>query len=227
MTDIRILHEDADIIVAVKPHGIESQASADGNDMIARLSAHTGGEIYPVHRLDRGTEGITVYAKTKPAAAFLSDAFASGATEKTYLAVLCGIPDERDGTYEDLLYHDRTKNKSYVVSRKRTGVKRAALSYSVLDIQNFNQSPHALVRVKLYTGRTHQIRVQFASRKTPLLGDVRYGGKPHPSVEKGAFALAAVYLSFPHPATKEKMTFSVIPSGEVWRNFSLTDFQAQ
>lgn len=215
MTSPHILYEDGHVIVAVKPAGIESQSSKDGSDMIAILSAHTGTQIYPVHRLDRGTEGITVYAKTQSAAASLSDAFASGATDKTYLAVLCGVPSEAEGTYEDLLYHDKTKNKSYVVDRKRAGVKRASLSYKTIT----SEDGLTLVRVKLHTGRTHQIRVQFASRKTPLLGDTRYGGTPHPSVAKGAFALAAVSLSFPHPSKKEKMTFSIIPSGEVWKSF--------
>ena len=195
MTAPQILFEDGHVIVAVKPSGIESQTGADGINMIAILSSHMGVQIYPVHRLDRGTEGVTVYAKTKYAAAALSDAFASGTTDKTYLAILGGTPSEHEGTYEDLLYHDRTKNKSYVVDRKRAGVKRASLSYVTEGVRD----GLSLVSVKLHTGRTHQVRVQFASRKTPLLGDVRYGGKPHPSFAKGAFALAAVSLSFPHP----------------------------
>lgn len=217
MNNIRILFEDSDIIVAIKPSGVESQISADGNNMLSLLSEHTDVELYPVHRLDRGTEGIMVYAKTNAAAASLSEAFASGQTDKTYLAVLCGVPSERSGELEDLLYHDRIKNKSYVVSRKRAGVKRASLSYQVMDVQ----SSHALVSVKLRTGRTHQIRVQFASRKLPLLGDVRYGGEQSGCIPKGCFALAAVSLSFPHPSTGKRESFSFHPSGEVWDVFSI------
>lgn len=220
MNDVRILFEDSDVIVVVKPAGIESQASADGNDMLSLLSAHTGAEVYPVHRLDRGTEGILVYAKTKAAAASLSEAFASGQTDKTYLAVLCGVPSELCGELEDLLYHDRIKNKSYTVKRKRAGVKRASLSYSVENVKN----DRALVRVKLHTGRTHQIRVQFASRKLPLLGDTRYGGDVCAEIPKGCFALASVSLSFPHPSTGERESFAFCPFGGIWDEF-LSDKQ--
>ncbi len=219
MNDIRILYEDSDIIVAVKPAGIESQASANGNNMISILSEQTGVELYPVHRLDRGTEGIIVYAKTKAAAASLSEAFASGQTDKTYFAVVCGIPSEQHGEFEDLLYHDRTKNKSYIVTRKRAGVKRASLSYSVKNVQN----GRALIRVKLHTGRTHQIRVQFASRKLPLLGDTRYGGDVCEKIPKGGFALASVSLSFPHPSTGTTENFDFVPSGGIWDEFLSTD----
>lgn len=217
MTAPHILFEDGHVIVAVKPSGVESQTSADGMNMIALLSAHAGAQIYPVHRLDRGTEGITVYAKTKLAAAALSEAFASAKTDKTYLAILCGTPSESEGTYEDLLYHDQKRNKSYVVDRKRAGVKRASLSYVTEDARD----GLSLVSVKLHTGRTHQVRVQFASRKTPLLGDVRYGGARHEGIAKGAFALASVSLSFPHPATGETMTFTHTPSGGAWDIFKL------
>lgn len=215
MNDIRILFEDSDVIVAIKPSGVESQMSADGNNMLSLLSEHTDVELYPVHRLDRGTEGIMVYAKTKAAAASLSEAFASGQTDKAYLAVLCGVPSESHGELEDLLYHDRSKNKSYVVTRKRAGVKRASLSYSVENVKN----GRALVRVNLHTGRTHQIRVQFASRKFPLLGDTRYGGDACAKLPKGSFALAAVSLSFPHPSTGLRQNFSFCPSGGVWDEF--------
>ncbi len=215
MREAKILHEDADIIVCVKPSGVDSQLSA-GQNLPAILSERTGCEIYPVHRLDRGTEGVMVYAKTSRAAKSLSEAFASGTADKTYLAVLCGSPSERLGNYEDLLYHDQRKNKSYVVARKRAGVKRASLSYETLA----QSGAYTLVRVKLHTGRTHQVRVQFASRKTPLLGDVRYGGQAHPAIAKGAFALAAVSLSFTHPASGERMEFSFSPVGEAWDIFA-------
>ncbi len=216
MNNIRTLYEDGDIIVIIKPAGVESQASKDGNDVLSIIKNASGAEFYPVHRLDRGTEGVMVYAKTQLAAASLSQSFASGETDKTYLAVLCGVPSEPSGELEDLLYHDRAKNKSYVVARKRAGVKRASLSYQVMDVQ----SSHALVRIKLHTGRTHQIRVQFASRKLPLLGDVRYGGEQSGCIPKGCFALAAVSLSFPHPSTGRRESFSFQPSGGVWDVFS-------
>ncbi len=214
MTALTILYEDSDIIVAVKPSGIDSQSSS-GENMVSLLSSLTGGEIFPVHRLDRGTSGIMLYAKTAHAAARLSEAFASGATDKTYSAVLCGTPKEPSGIYEDLLYHDQRKNKSYVVDRKRAGVKRASLTYETVAVSG----AYTLVKVKLHTGRTHQVRVQFASRKTPLLGDARYGGTAHSEIAKGAFALASVSLSFPHPISGKKMAFSYAPVGSVWEMF--------
>ncbi len=216
-----ILFEDGSVIVAVKPAGVEAQASQSGRDMISLLSEHTGGEIFPVHRLDRGTVGVMVYAKTKNAAAYLSDAFANGKTEKLYLAVTLGTPSEKVGTYTDLLFHDVRKNKSFVTDKKRAGVKSASLSYSVMETISEENSP-TLVLVKLHTGRTHQIRVQFASRKTPLYGDGRYGGKISGVSDP---ALACVKLSFPRPDTGEVMDFTFTPDGGVWDRFNIpTEF---
>ncbi len=213
MTEPIILLTDADVVVCVKPSGTDSQSSTG---LIAYLSAQTGGEVYPVHRLDRGTSGIMVYARTQKSAAALSEVFASGKTGKTYLAVTCGVPSEPSGTYTDLLYHDQRKNKSYVVDRKRAGVRSASLSYETLAVKD----GLALVRIKLHTGRTHQVRVQFASRGTPLLGDVRYGGEKHQGIEKGCFALSSVSLSFPHPRSGETMEFSFTPAGGAWDIFA-------
>lgn len=220
MTTPAILFEDASVIVTVKPRGLDSQTTAGGADMVSALAAHTGGEIYPVHRLDRGTVGVMVYAKTKAAAAALSDAFANSKADKRYLAVTVGVPEESEGTYTDLLYHDARKNKSYVTSRKRSGVREASLSYSVVDTATEGGYTLALVGIKLHTGRTHQIRVQFASRKTPLLGDARYGGIKLPGCGSDP-ALACVSLSFPHPDNGEYVTFSFKPSGGVWDLFGL------
>ncbi len=218
MTAPVILCEDRSVIVTVKPRGLDSQSTTGGADMVSALAEHTGGKIYPVHRLDRGTVGVMVYAKTKAAAAALSDAFANGSTDKRYLAVTVGVPAEAEGTYTDLLYHDAKKNKSYVTSRKRSGVREASLSYRVIDTARSGEHTLALVAIKLHTGRTHQIRVQFASRKTPLLGDARYGGVKL-SGFAGEPALACVSLSFPHPDTAESMTFTFVPSGGAWELF--------
>lgn len=217
MTEHNILFEDHDIVVAVKPAGVDSQSSGNGRDMITVLAAHTGTQIYPVHRLDRGTVGVMVYAKTKSAAAALSASFAENKCGKSYLAVVVGVPAEASGTYIDLLYHDARKNKSYIVSRKRSGVREASLSYSVADTADADGGTLSLIKIKLHTGRTHQIRVQFAHRKTPLAGDTRYGGA---KLAGGAApALACVSLSFPHPVSRETMTFTYTPSGGVWDIF--------
>ena len=182
-----VIYEDAELLVCIKPRGILSCADASGklsmNDLLFPRT------VYPVHRLDREVSGIMVFAKTAATAAFLSrtDGFI-----KEYLAQCEGVlPDE--GEMIDLLYHDRLKNKTFVVKRKRNGVKEARLSYRVIK----RMKDTTWVQVRLYTGRTHQIRIQFASRGCPLCGDRKYGAK-----SGGEIGLTAFRLTFPHPDGK-------------------------
>ncbi len=220
----RLLFSDGEIAVAVKPSGIDSQDTPNAANMVAELSSTLGGEIYSVHRLDRETSGVMVYARTREAAASLSYAFSHEQTKKRYLAVLLGTPSEHAGEYRDLLYHDAKRNKSYVVSCARRGVREAILKYSVVS----ESHGLTLAAIRLMTGRTHQIRVQFASRGTPVLGDRRYGGKPDaarwgidiPAVRRG-IALCCVSLSFPHPKTGCDVSFTSLPSGSPWDAFDL------
>ena len=169
---IEILEQTPQLVVCIKPVGVRAQGEGE-NDLPALLKRQLGCEIYPVHRLDQAVGGVMVFAKTAPAAAKLSQAIAGGELQKEYLAVLERSPEQTEGELSDLLFHDRTKNKTYVVSRQRKGVKEAKLAYRVLDVQN----GLCLVRIRLYTGRTHQIRVQFASRGMPLVGDGKYGSR--------------------------------------------------
>ena len=169
---IEILEQTPQLVLCVKPVGVRAQGEAEA-DLPALLKRQLGCEIYPVHRLDQAVGGVMVFAKTAPAAAKLSQAIAGGELQKEYLAVLERSPEQTEGELSDLLFHDRTKNKTYVVSRQRKGVKEAKLAYRVLDVQNGLY----LVRIRLYTGRTHQIRVQFASRGMPLVGDGKYGSR--------------------------------------------------
>ena len=169
---IEILEQTPQLVLCVKPVGVRAQGEAEA-DLPALLKQQLGCEIYPVHRLDQAVGGVMVFAKTAPAAAKLSQAIAGGTLQKEYLAVLERSPEQTEGELSDLLFHDRTKNKTYVVSRQRKGVKEAKLAYRVLDVQN----GLCLVRIRLYTGRTHQIRVQFASRGMPLVGDGKYGSR--------------------------------------------------
>ena len=139
-----------------------------------------------------------------------------GGMDKRYLAVCCGEAPEA-GELRDLLYHDAAKNKSYVVTRQRRGVREAALRFETLD----RREGRSLVRVELLTGRSHQIRVQFASRKLPLLGDRRYGGDPAP-----ALALWSEALRFSHPESGEKLAFSAPPPAEApWTQFEMKNGQ--
>ena len=201
-----ILYEDPAVIVVIKPRGILSQADKNGGEsMITRLSEHTGGEIYPVHRLDKETGGVMVYAKTKKAAAKLSRDISEHRFYKEYLALVHGVPEENSGTLCDLLFHDRAKNKSYVVKRERAGVKKAELYYEVLETKEKDGEKYSLLRVVLHTGRTHQIRVQLAHRKMPLSGDRKYGAKD--AFEN--LGLLSAKLKFTHPETGEEMEFTV------------------
>ncbi len=197
---MEILYSDEYIVVCIKPVGILSQAdSSGGESMITELSKMYGCEIYPLHRLDKGVSGVMVYAKTKFAAAKLSCDIAEHRFKKEYLAVVHGIIDG-SGEMVDLLFKDSRKNKSFVVKSMRKGVKEARLSYEALKT-NENCS---LVRVLLHTGRTHQIRVQFASRKMPLLGDKKYGAADN--FEN--IALLSYRLTFTHPKTGKEMVFT-------------------
>lgn len=169
---IDILFENNDFIVCIKPIGTASQNDRS-EDMVKKLAKQTGSDIFPVHRLDTAVGGTMVFAKNSRTAAQLSKQITDGSFKKRYLAVVSGKPEEESGFFEDLLFKDSSKNKSYVVKRERKGVKKAKLGYELIASKD-NMS---LVKVLLYTGRFHQIRVQFASRKMPLIGDGKYGSK--------------------------------------------------
>ena len=157
-----ILYEDRDIVVCIKPVGLDSEHE---------LPSQLGESIYTVHRLDKNVGGVMVYAKNKVAAAELSKQIQNGQMIKEYVALVEGVPPE-EGVLEDLLFKDSKKNKVFVVDRQRAGVKSAKLSYRCLAA-----GEKSLVRIRLYTGRSHQIRVQFASRGFPLVGDKKYGAR--------------------------------------------------
>lgn len=207
-----ILYADAAVAVVVKPAGVLSQGDAE-DAMPALLQKQLGGTIFPVHRLDQPTGGVMVYARTQDAAAKLSAQMQSEAFGKEYLAVLDGTPEPAEGELHDLLFFDRQKGKSYAVRRKRAGVKDARLAYRVLA----QAEGLTLVRVRLYTGRTHQIRVQFSSRGWPLTGDGKYGSRNN----RCAPALWSAELHFAHPVTGETLTFrSQPPEAYPWTLFS-------
>ena len=168
---MELLYSDREIVVCIKPVGMDSEA-----EFPAALKESLGGELFPVHRLDKNVGGVMVYARTKSAAAALSKALQEGTMVKEYVAIVHGTPPET-GDWEDLLWKDGKKNKVFVVNRMRGGVKKARLEYKRLLVQEWETESTSLVRIRLHTGRSHQIRVQFASRKYPLVGDHKYGSR--------------------------------------------------
>ena len=163
---MQILYSDNQIIVCVKPVSLDSEI-----EFPAALKESFGGDIYPIHRLDKNVGGLMVYARTKQAAAALSRAVQEGTMVKEYVALVHGTPPE-SGDWEDLLWKDSKKNKVFVVKRMRGGVKKARLEFKRLTA-----GETSLVHIRLHTGRSHQIRVQFSSRGFPLVGDHKYGSR--------------------------------------------------
>lgn len=202
---MQILFYDTHILVCQKEAGelSEGEGTAALPTMLASAMAEAGEqtEIYPVHRLDRETVGVMVFARTRQAAAALSAALNTDAFSKEYLALCHGQLEKESDTLTDLLFYDRRRGKSFVVDRPRAGVKEAVLDYTCLRTAD----DLSLLRIRLHTGRTHQIRVQLASRRHPLAGDRRYGA---PKSEHTTVALVAHRLTFPHPATGKSMTFT-------------------
>ena len=211
---LEVLYSDKSIAVIAKPVGLLSEDGAVGESVCPLIRETLGvREVYPVHRLDRAVGGVMVYALTKKAAAALSAAVAENKLQKVYLAVVHGTPEPPAGEYTDLLFKDARKNKSYVVTRERKGVKRASLAYETLE----TVGGLSLVRITLHTGRSHQIRVQFSSRKMPLVGDGKYGAVDHAK----EICLFSHALTFAHPENGSKMHFSALPSGGEWSRFSM------
>ena len=162
--------------------------------------------VRSVHRLDRTVGGVMVYARSRMAASLLSAQVRGGRFEKTYLAVVCGVPETDSGELRDLLRRDRLTRRTLVADAPGKDVREAVLRYETLE----RQEGLTLLRVALETGRTHQIRVQLASRGLPLWGDAKYGR----AQTVGTVALWSYSLTFDHPETGERLTFTAPPPGE-------------
>ncbi len=198
-----IIEKNENFVLCVKKVNISSQKSSDGKESMLDLIAQSIGtdaeKVFPVHRLDYPVGGVMVYALNKESAGKLGNLASENKITKKYLAVLNGVPKESEGVLEDLLFKDSSKNKSFVVKRMRKGVKKASLYYKSLAESEHNGKVYTLVEITLHTGRTHQIRVQFSSRGTPLAGDRRYGsGKDECPVGLWSYS-----LEFPDPYNKD------------------------
>ena len=174
-------------------------------DDYVKVKYNKPGNVYIglVHRLDRPVGGVMVFAKTKKSAAHISKQIQENTFKKTYLAIADGIIEKKQGIYKDLLFKDSKKNRSYVVKRVRKGVREASLEYEIIK----QMESKSMVQVLLHTGRTHQIRVQFASRNMPLVGERKYSELDDPC----EIALWSYRIAFAHPKTGEKMEFTHQP----------------
>ena len=203
---MKILYADKDILICVKPVGALSTDEPGGMpELLREVLQEEAAEVRTVHRLDRVVGGLMVFARSQAAASSLSRQITDKSFWKEYLAVLHGVPKEKEGLLEDLLFRDSTENKTYVVKRMRKGVREAALEYSVLE----EKKGLSLVRIHLLTGRTHQIRAQFSSRSMPLVGDRKYGA----AEDNCEIALWSSRLCFKHPRSGKEMDFSLEPPG--------------
>ena len=191
---MEILHMDREIVVCIKPVGMDSE-----HEVPAALKEKLGGEIFPIHRLDQNVGGVMVFARTKQAAARLSKAVQEGQMVKEYVAMVHGTPPET-GDWEDFLFKDSRKNKVFAVKKERKGVK-----YARLEFKRLTSGDTSLVHIRLHTGRSHQIRVQFSSRGFPLVGAHKYGARD----EATAPLLFSRRITFPYHG--KTVTFEASP----------------
>lgn len=229
--ELNILYEDNHIIVVLKPQMTACCPDESGDDNLfdcvkryIKVAYQKPGNVYLglVHRLDRPTGGIMVFAKTSKAAARLSEQMKNGGFEKKYLAVLCGVPGRERATLVNYLRKNSINNTVYVCTESEEGAKFASLEYQVKE----KSGGLALAEITLHTGRTHQIRVQTAAINCPVYGDMRYGGE---KAVKGKLALWAYSLRFSHPVTGEAMRFMAEPPKDElpWNKFAceIQDFR--
>ena len=216
MEDLTILHEDNHIIVVLKPQNVPTcEDSSKDKDMLTMIKEYIKeaydkqGNVYLglIHRLDRPTGGVMVFAKSSKAASRLSEQMREGDFEKRYYATLVGTPREEKATLTHYMKKNAVNNMVYVCEPTVEGAKFAELDYQVLESVN----GLSLADVRLHTGRSHQIRVQMNAIGCPVYGDMRYGGE---KAKKGYLALWAYYLAFTHPVSKERMVFRVQPPKE-------------
>ena len=216
--NLQILHEDEQIIVCYKPAGVSTQTKKLGEqDMVSLLKNYLKGSyVAVIHRLDQPVEGLLVFAKTPCAAKELNKGLQGAGFGKYYKAILWGIPSQDNAVLENYLVKDGRTNTSRVCDSSEQDAKKAVLSYEVIATGKEEGKDISLVKVKLDTGRHHQIRVQMANMGCPILGDVKYNTAVVQDRRFRQIALCAYRLEFIHPKTKKNMVFEIEPKGEVF-----------
>ena len=214
---VEILYENKELLVCIKPAGTLSEKSDSPNSLPSLiekeyLEKNTPISLFAVHRLDKEVSGVMVYAKSAGSAKELSAQIADRKFHKEYLAIVEGVPEKKQDILKDLLFKDSKRNKSYVVKRERKGVKEASLEYKTLATKDET----SLLQIFLHTGRTHQIRVQFASRGHSIIGDKKYGSQ----ISLSAITLCSHKIAFSEPITKKVIEFTYIPKDlNIWNNY--------
>ena len=232
MEKLNVLYEDNQIIVVLKPQNIPTQSDVSGSeDMLSLVKKYVKekyqkeGEAFIglVHRLDRPTGGVMVFARNSKSAKRLTEQFKNHTTEKIYYAVTTKVVREKSKTLVNYLEKNEKENIVKVVPMLSSGAKKAELTYRELE----NNGQMSLLEVKILTGRSHQIRVQLSTLGYPLYGDAKYG--KNKSVASKNLGLWAGKLSFIHPTTKEKMVFMACPDTEKepWKNFRMEKYFAR
>lgn len=214
MQNLKVIYEDNHIIVVQKMPNIPSQSDKTGDiDMLTIVKKYIKekynkpGNVYLglVHRLDRPVGGIMIFAKTSKAAGRLSEQVRDKVFRKRYLAVVDGKLEKRSGTLEDYLYKDERNNISKVVDKNKKNAKIAKLDYEVVTYNEVKDL--SLLKINLYTGRHHQIRVQLSNFGHSIFGDQKYGTRG----QGKQIALWAYELTIKHPITQEELTFNDVP----------------
>jgi len=211
---IEILYQDRSLIVAVKPAGVPSQPDkSGGEDLLSMLVSQLGlqsGQLLPVHRLDRPVGGLIVVARTAAAQTALTRQMGDRTMSKSYLAVVCGLPSDQAGELHDYLIKNERLNVSRVVPAGQAGAKSARLFYEVMKVLEIEDGQHlSLLKIRLDTGRHHQIRVQMAHAGWPLWGDTKYNPALRQAGGWHTIALVAAALTFRHPADGRQLEFSL------------------
>ena len=201
---MELIYVDKDIVVCVKPPRVLSTDEPGGlPELVREALGNPKADVRTVHRLDRVVSGVMVLARTAAAASELSRQIREGQFQKEYLAVVHGVPDSDAGTLRDLLGRDKARRMTYVATESGKGIQEAVLDYRVIA----SDGELSRVSIRLHTGRTHQIRVQFASRGLPLVGERKYDTREDPC----EIALWSHMVGFYHPSTGERVTFTKEP----------------
>lgn len=214
-----IIFEDDFFLIANKPSGIAAQEDkSEDHSFFHLLTEYCDGNLFLVHRLDRPTSGIMIFAKNKKSAAYYSSLLGTSKIEKTYLAAVNKAPDSKEGVLNHYLFHDSKLRKSFVTNKKNKQAKLASLFYKTID-----QSEHySLLEIKLSSGRFHQIRSQLSAIGSPIKGDVKYGARR--SNKDRSINLHSSKLTFPFQHTEESISVNAsVPNEPLWSAFAVNN----